>query len=640
MDNEQYSQNNNQQPEENKQPSSPLNILDRFNPLKRRSKRSTTQRLALRVVNQIINAIPQTRLAKYIAIGLLLIFLLIIFAVIGDKELSDYTDFAQGNPPEGTPGSGEENQNIVFSKSAPDSVANGETITYTLSLSYSGTGNVVVSDQIPPNTEFVTASGVAKEEKDSQGRVNKVTWSLNDNLEEIGPAVPPPPTQGIDFTKYTQAPYFLPPPNNEPVTPFTSEDITRANRLGSLVNQYQNYLLTKREAKYVDPFLAVIWSLAIEGSAGNPYSWNCNDNGNRDINAGCVGWYNSGNWQVGGVQVSQASKHLADDFRAIYNNTDPATVQQVGQAAIDNGNITNPSSFPAISIEEIVRQAGEPGDLGVYRNTTPEEAKAQQLIAVLLMDPKLNAVTMSLEIAGDIVGRDNWAEAMRGWGSWYNTNMQRFSNRAALLATQYSGTYTAINPDQPTINKTFLLTVKPLNSDIYVENQAFAQEIGGTPKTPVDTGSGSGPNQETCNGYYILDNPYNDDGSGVNFGDPDCTLLAERSPADLDKLYDLLKELDPVYADEWFNIIIPCEAPEYNANTYYRTGAAGDTPDIAGAWGLYQMGRGKNGEFDHGDVDWRKQTTNAINYNKMLEGLGYKWEYWACADHLWGTTDR
>ncbi len=571
----------------------------------------------------------------WVILIIVIIILLLIFILLGDD--ADYDSYFTTQPtPSPVSGDGTPS-NVTLQKSGPEAIGNGENITYTINVSYSGTGNVMVYDPIPANTEFVSASGNYTAEKDSSGKVTRVKWSLNDNLTIVGPTVPPAQTTQIDVTKYTQAPYNLPVPNGESDIAFAPETIERANRLGSLVNQYQNYILSKvhnNDPKYADPFLSVIWTVAIEGSAANPYAWNCRDMKDININMGCAGGFYSGGWQVGGVQVAQVSDHLVDDFIAVYGSGDAATVQRVGQKVIDEGGITNPVTFPAKSIEQIVQEAGSPGT----PDGSPQQAQARQLIAILLMDPAINAIANSLEIAGDIAARDNWSATMQGWGSWYRENMQRFSNRMSALAQVYTGSSSTSSPQ--TVNQTFLLTVKPTQNDIYVDNQATAEEVGGS-ASPISSGEETPANAETCDGYYTgdyaLNNPYYDDDTGANFGDPACTLLAARRPSDKSKLYTLLKELDPQYADEWFNNIIPCESG-FNPNAYASQESIG-TPDPAGAWGLYQMGRGRANEFDHGDVDWRKQTSNAINYNKLLfePGNAGPFEYWACADHLWGT---
>ncbi len=611
------------------------NSLGRFSRIQRMGKGIRLASMAARVAP--LAASPWFWVV--VAIIILLILFIFILTSTGQSDYDDYYIAQPSPPPASVP---DASQRITLSKSAPAQVANGDDIMYTINVSYNGTGNVMIYDTIPPGTEFVSASGNYTPDENSLGNVTRIRWSLNDNQAIIGPELPRPSSETIDINKYTQSPYNLLPPSGESDAVYSNEDIANANRLGSLINQYQTYILSKapnNDPKYVDPFLAVIWTMAIEGSRANPYSWNCDDIqelSRNNINAGCIGGFNSGDWQVGGVQVAQVVDHLAEDFMAVYGAVDAATVQRVGQRVIDEGGITNPSTFPAKSIEEILQQAGRPGTPGTQRPTTAAEAQAQQLIAILLMDPAINAINNALEVAGDIARQDNWRATMESWGSYYRDNQQRFSNRMQAVAETYTGSFNGGSPGQVK-SQTFFLTIRPLNTDFYVENQAWAEEVGAS--TPIHSGGDTPANSETCEGYYDLNNPYHKDGTGANFGDPSCSLLTNRRPSDKDKLYTLLKDLDPQHADEWFFNIIPCEAPGYNPNTYASHESIG-TPDPVGAWGLYQMGRGRNGEFDHGDVDWRKQTTNAINYNKYLVTIGRQWEYWACADHLWGGNAR
>ncbi len=146
---------------------------------------------------------------------------------------------------------------------------------------------------------------------------------------------------------------------------------------------------------------------------------------------------------------------------------------------------------------------------------------------------------------------------------------------------------------------------------------------GGTPTPtppPPPPGGGTPPTTNDCSGKYNLStNPLND-----NFGDPSCDFSESQ-------LYDLLRSLDPSRADYWFFTIVPCESV-YNSNNYNGASTSGS------AWGLYQMGheayptlgipRQMNSPFDRGDVDWRLQTSNAVNYNN---GLGNTFDYWGCA---------
>ncbi len=176
---------------------------------------------------------------------------------------------------------------------------------------------------------------------------------------------------------------------------------------------------------------------------------------------------------------------------------------------------------------------------------------------------------------------------------------------------------------------TFTLIVKPTANDINVTNTAWATETQQA-SSSNNAGIGNGnepPNTNTCGGTYNLDNPLSQ-----NFGDPNCALT---TVSDRNKIYTLLKEQDPAHADIWFFNVIPCES-SYNPDTYASQASIG-TPDPAGAWGLFQMGRGRNGQYDHGDVAWEKQVSNAVNYNNNLIQNGAAWRYWQCASFLWGS---
>jgi len=129
---------------------------------------------------------------------------------------------------------------------------------------------------------------------------------------------------------------------------------------------------------------------------------------------------------------------------------------------------------------------------------------------------------------------------------------------------------------------------------------------GGTTGGPVP-----GSNKNTCNNTYTLNNP-----RGMNFGDPNCDFKKEDLSA-------YLQKIDPANASNWYSVIAICESG-YNPNAY--ASPATGTPDAGGAWGLFQMGQGKNGQYDHGDVYWRTQADGAVNYrNKVING---SWAYW------------
>lgn len=324
---------------------------------------------------------------------------------------------------------------------------------------------------------------------------NNTSISKSNTLLEVQTAY----AQSVDVAKYSQPPYNLPTPNGDSDTTYSDEAIANFNTLGNAVSKNQTYLQSKFDAKYLDPFLSVIWVGAIEGTAGNAYSWNCKDrrkNGLDDHpNLGCSGGYYSGGWQVGyGIQVAQVSGHLVEDFNAAYGNgkaDDANFVKEIGQKVLDGstnspaGKITNPSSFPAKTISSIVQEA----DAG-------NEA-SQQLIAVLLMDPPLGSIAIALEIAGDIASRDDWKNTMIGWDSppdslYYTNNMQSFSNRMKAIAERYTGEGGNIGGGV-TGSFTLGLVLKPTTDNVFVINTATARAVGGGSGTNPPGGGNDGP---------------------------------------------------------------------------------------------------------------------------------------------------
>lgn len=570
-------------------------------------------------------------------------------------------------------------------------------ITYNIIVSYDGQADDirVTYPIIPSEAAFVSATGICHLTKDGQGRVTLVEWSVKENQNipqttftkctlgttpspaanqpKAEPLIPEKQgvqgtsTQSVNFTTYTQSPYYLPSPGISD-TQYSTTTINYLNDLGARVARHQTYLISKTKgAKYVDPFLSVIWTGAIEGIGDNPYFWNCQDR-SHDINAGCTGGFYSGGWQVGyGMQVSQAVAHIASDFDEAYgagSSTSIQKTQQVGQAVINssNGKIRNPSTFPAKSLTQLVAQSNQ------------GNSASRQAIAILLMDKELGAIAMAREVAGDIAAKDNWAATMRDWGSYYGDNMQNFANRAKVLADKYNGSATGKQTESNTTTTTgkvsfpttvFQIKVLPAKKDFTFTSQpASADVIGGvggdnpigtntsdgpTSNTSgtIDVGSNPAPNISTCNGVYTLSGGQHD---GNNFGDPDCQLAqSQRISYDFNgkhwgnvpkALVDLLKQLDPAGVGYWIGISA-CEAPGFDPNNV-------SVAVNGNAYGLFQMGArfvngqespfgegvGLNGQYDRGDVNWKTQVSNAVNYH--LKNLSGGWGYWECAKIVWG----
>jgi hypothetical protein len=383
-------------------------------------------------------------------------------------------------------------------------------ITYTIRVVYEGQAeDIIVKDPIPENALFISASGKYTTEKEilpnGLEKVTAVIWSVKENQGMISNqsgsssgqltgTSSTSQTASVNFTKYTQSPYNLPPPNGPSDINFSESQMNDMNTLGSLVAKYQSYLRTKvknNDPKYIDPFLSVIWTGAIEGIGGDRFFWNCQDT-HKDINRGCIGGYYSGGWQVGyGIQVSQATSHIVEDFEAAYGQgsaSNPSKVKEVGQKVITDsgGKITNPSSFPEIALTTLASRA-QSGD-----------NSAQQAIAILLMDKDLGAIALAREIAGDIAARDNWRSTMEGWAPYYGQFMQRFSNRAKALADRYKGI--PLSDSTGTIStfapQEFTITILPLvRNDLFVSSRAIAEVIGGqsTLQTGENTSSTTSP---------------------------------------------------------------------------------------------------------------------------------------------------
>ncbi len=169
--------------------------------------------------------------------------------------------------------------------------------------------------------------------------------------------------------------------------------------------------------------------------------------------------------------------------------------------------------------------------------------------------------------------------------------------------------------------KTFCLTLSPTPA---ADKQRVTAVIKGLltinkTLTAVTAAQNIPASDSDCGGKYSTGQyPIQINPLKKNFGDPECSF-------NKDQLFALLKASDPKEYAFWIWMI--AYESSYIPNAY-----SGGAQDKAGAWGLYQMGRGKNGALDHGDVTWQLQTTNAIGYKNALEagGTGFRSEgsYW------------
>lgn len=157
----------------------------------------------------------------------------------------------------------------------------------------------------------------------------------------------------------------------------------------------------------------------------------------------------------------------------------------------------------------------------------------------------------------------------------------------------------------------FLGSLSPVFAQYKTEN-TVQTNIG----NPVQ---GTDPNQNDCNGVYANDLKVNT--WKVNYGDPQCEISGEFNKPNnpLSKIASTIQKYDAANVYRWYNVIAWCES-RYDANA-----EGPPTYDPAYSWGLFQMGRGLNGQYDHGDVYWQDQITNAITYNKLIGGSFLYW---------------
>ena len=173
---------------------------------------------------------------------------------------------------------------------------------------------------------------------------------------------------------------------------------------------------------------------------------------------------------------------------------------------------------------------------------------------------------------------------------------------------------------------------KHLSRDINLKPRVLQENLGINYQCSLTASSGNQPPQPPpppppdgpppglggdCGGKYNSTNA-----PAGNFGDSRCDF----SVTNLDAL---LTSLDPPNADTW-HAIIQLEST-FNPNAV--AAAVNGT-----AYGLVQMDSGLNGQYDNGQVPWRTQVSNAINYNNNLKtvaspsGSGtLEWCYWQAA---------
>lgn len=111
---------------------------------------------------------------------LLAVFIIYLFIYLSDNPDDGYnygvTPPQQGTPIDGTPPANPI-PGLSLEKSAGGSVNNGEEITYTITAIYGGNLDVTIWDNIPKNTQYLSASG----EKNVDNAAGTISWRLGAN---------------------------------------------------------------------------------------------------------------------------------------------------------------------------------------------------------------------------------------------------------------------------------------------------------------------------------------------------------------------------------------------------------------------------------------------------------------------------
>ena len=397
---------------------------------------------------------PQAKIALFIILGIAVFVALVLVA---DSQLP--------NPDQET------DQPVSIDKRGPDKVNNNDLIPYDIYVSYPGTAtNIVVTDPIPDKSEFVSATGVYTCEPSPCGpRTTVVTWYANQQDSIVPPSGEPPSTSpphsdsGFDQAKFERM-GFPPPQDPNPI-------VLDAKGLERWKSGAMQAAIKASGATGVDVGIIGFWSF-YEGINYDATYDNCNKEGSEgpagdsDMNTPC-GYTN---WQVGnGIRPAEQVSVFDSAFKAMYGNSDTATVQRVGQGVIDTiaknyaTKITYPSStFPNISLQSIQANMGDMATRTWAGHLTRDDGISMYILASIFRGsaaPDPSGFADSLMYDG-------------GCASCFY-NKQRIIN--TIKAVYDAGLSGGGGSSFPPLH--FQLTVKPKENNIYIINQASAQVI-------------------------------------------------------------------------------------------------------------------------------------------------------------------
>lgn len=112
---------------------------------------------------------PQVKIAICVVIAVIIVVIIFLFIIFYKSDPNTQ------NPTQPTQ---KTITGLVLQKSGPAQVQNGENIVYTITATYTGKQQVIISDPLPKDTEFVSATGENTTEN------NVVKWDLNKNAKD------------------------------------------------------------------------------------------------------------------------------------------------------------------------------------------------------------------------------------------------------------------------------------------------------------------------------------------------------------------------------------------------------------------------------------------------------------------------
>jgi len=412
----------------------------------------------------------------WIVLLIILLLLLILFLLLGvfDDQSGNLVSITKSRDKEFV-------DNPPADAGYATALSTPQDITYTLNVSYSDqTQSITVTDPIPENAIFVSADNNAEPTKDGNGNVTSVRWTITPSGSSAPSSATSAsasisgstsisttsqgPTSSFVFDAAKFSGYGFPAPQDPNPAKLSGNDLARWKTM-------MPYAVIASQKTGVDVGILGMWAW-IE-STFYSYMNNCGDKASlSNQNSYCD--YQRILYQIGafGNHPEFTLSYLKEAFENMHPGE---TVQAVGQKVLDNSKdatlcskkdcpITNPSSFPDISIDDLVSK------------TRAGDVDARMLTYSLYKDDAIGAYLLAKHFK-DIGVNSKLASSMRGWGSYYDP--QKIINHIkGIYDAGIDGSGGGGTGGSMTLK--LVVRPKPDTKDAYIINQAFANATGGT----------------------------------------------------------------------------------------------------------------------------------------------------------------